>query len=367
MKPVITICMLVVASCALAVGGGNAQEAGDSLYRIEEMTVQAGEFTVVGDLYVPLEGARHPAVVWVHGSGGITRQLMVPLMKPQIDAFLKAGFAFFIDDIPGYGASTGEIRSVYQDRALILTKEIEALKARADIIPSQIGVAGASQAGIVMPLATTMTSDIAFMVAEACVAECAYKQEAYLLEQFMICEGLPSKEAAEASRLHLRRWETTDYKQYAAAAESLNKKEPYQLLELNDPVISEAKFKIRDRSAGKLGMFYDPMPLVARMKFPILVLFGEKDKNVNPSQGMAAYRRAFKKAGNSLNRAEWVRNANHAMFEAETGCARELMGQVSSGNVSYSPHALEIITDWLGELDAQFSRAGQSRATSPSS
>ena len=42
-------------------GGVFSQEAEKPFFRIEEMTVQAGEFTIVGDLYIPLRGAKHPA------------------------------------------------------------------------------------------------------------------------------------------------------------------------------------------------------------------------------------------------------------------------------------------------------------------
>jgi len=45
----------------------------------------------------------------------------------------QAGFAFFIDDIPGAGSSTGTIKKVYRDRAMILCKEVETLKSRPDI------------------------------------------------------------------------------------------------------------------------------------------------------------------------------------------------------------------------------------------
>lgn len=76
------------------------------LYRTEEISIPAGDFTIVGDLYLPTTGDRHPLVIWAHGSGPLTRQIMVPLLKPQIEVFLKAGFAFFIDDIPGAGSST---------------------------------------------------------------------------------------------------------------------------------------------------------------------------------------------------------------------------------------------------------------------
>ena len=359
MNRIIALWMVIAPLCGVVQSGALAQDAQDPPYRTEEITVQAGDFTVVGDLYIPLEGNRHPAVVWVHGSGAVTRQLMVPLMKPQIEVFIKAGFSFFIDDIPGSGASTGQLGNpVFQDRALILTKEIEALKSRPDIIPTQIGMAGASQAGVVMPLASTMTSDIAFMIAEACVAEPSYKQDAYLVKHFMMCEGLPPEEAEETARMQLRRYETEDYAEYVAAAEYLANNEQCKLIGLNNPPLSEETFKSRDRSATKLGARYDPMPLVAKMNFPILALFGEKDKNIDSAQGVEAYRRAFKTAGSPLNRVELVANANHCLFEAETGCVRELMAQVGSGKSCYSPDALRTIADWLDKLKTGFDRTG---------
>jgi len=331
-----------------------AQELGNSLYRIEEITIPAGEFSVVGDLYIPLKGEKHPAAVWVHGSGPLTRQIMAPLLKPQIEIFLKAGFAFFLDDIPGAGGSTGEIKSVYQDRALILAGEIAALKKRFDILPGRIGMVGMSQAGIVMPMASTLTTDISFMIAEACVAESAYRQDAYLLEKLMICEGRPAEEAQKAARFQRERYETMNYPEYLAAVEFLDKNEYSVMIGQNDPGMSEEKFKLRDRSPAKLGSFYDPMPVVSGLRFPILALFGEKDHNINLVQGYDAYRLAFQKARNPLNQVEMIPNANHSLYEAETGCVRELMAQVTSGKPLYGPQVLNIISAWLDKLKASF-------------
>jgi pimeloyl-ACP methyl ester carboxylesterase len=349
-------CLMIIVSWGLAHNGAFAQEPENSLFCSEEITVQAGDFTIVGDLYIPAKGTKHPAVVWVHGSGPLTRQLMVPLIKPQIEIFLKAGFAFFIDDIPGAGSSKGEINNVYKDRALILAKEIEALKRRPDIIPTQIGVAGASQAGIVMPLATTMTSDIAFMITEACVGESAYKQDAYLVEQAMICEGLSPEEAKKTARFQRQRYETENFQEYISAVDYLDKNEMCRLIGLNNPPLSEERFKLRDKSPSRLGSYYDPMPVVAGLEFPILALFGEKDKNIDPVQGFEAYRRAFKTASNSLNRVEMIANANHALFEAKTGCVRELGAQVGAGKSLYAPQALNIVDEWLQKLKTSFDR-----------
>jgi len=349
----ILFCMIVLAWIP-SPEGAFAQEAQNALYRVEEMSLPAGPFTIVGDLYIPATGNRHPVVVWVHGSGPLTRQLMAPLLQPQIDLFLKAGFAFFLDDIPGAGSSKGEITQVFADRAMILAREIEALKKRSDIIPTQIGVAGSSQAGIVMPLATTLTSDIAFMIAEACVAECAYKQDGYLIEQFAICEGLPAEEGRTAARFHRQRYETKDFREYFAAVDFISKSEICKQLSLNNPPLSEEKFKQRDQSPSRLGSWYDPMPVVAGLQFPILALFGEKDKNINSVQGCEAYRQAFQTARNGLNRVEMIANANHLLYEAETGCVRELMAQVAGGKPLYSPRVLGLIALWLDGLKAAF-------------
>ncbi len=346
-------CLLIVL-ILMAFTQVQAQTESNRPYRVEEITVQAGDFTVVGDLYLPTRGDRHPAVVWVHGSGPMTRQNFKHLIQPQIDLFLKAGFALFLDDIPGNGGSKGEIKNVFSDRALILAKEVGALKARPDILPDRIGVAGVSQAGIVMPLATTMTSDIAFMIAEACVAEAAYKQDAYLLEHLMLCEGRSAEEAREMSRLQRRRYETDDFLEYRAAAERLNANEYCKLIGLDNPAFaSEEKFKARDKSPSRLSSYFDPMPLVAAIKFPILAVFGEKDNNIDPVQGAEAYRQAFKTASNALNRVETIPNANHMLYEATTGCARELLAQVAAGKPLYGPRVLEVLAEWLERFKAQ--------------
>lgn len=204
------------------------------------------------------------------------------------------------------------------------------------------------------PRAATLTSDIAFMIAEACVAESAYRQQAYLLEQFMICEGRSAEEASKAAALERVRYETEDYAEYVKAAEYLNNHEIYKLMELDSPLYTGERFRTRNRSADRPGSYYDPAPMLDRLGFPILALFGAKDKNIDPIQGVEAYRRAFQAAGNKLTRVELIPNANHVLYEAETGCVRELMAQVAEGKPRYGPGVLRIIAEWLEVLKAEF-------------
>ncbi len=325
------------------------------LFRTEEITIPAGEFTIVGDLYIPTKGDKHPLVIWVHGSGPLTRQLMVPLIEPQIEVFLKAGFAFFIDDIPGAGSSKGVIKKVYRDRAMILCKEVETLKSRADIVSDRVGVAGHSQAGVVMPLALKSSCGIAFMIAEACPAESALEQEAYLLEKFMICEGYPPEEASRARALHLQRFYAENYEDYREAAEFLNNHPAARTLQVNDSLVAEDEFRPPNK-AGSL--FLDPMKILAETRIPVLALFGDKDNNVDPVQGVEAYKNALRAAGNEFYRVESIPNANHMLYATETGCAREIVAQVQEGKPKFVPAALTTLADWLEELKRHLDNDG---------
>ena len=230
---------------------------------------------------------------------------------------------------------------------MILCKEVEILKNRADIIPDQVGVAGHSQAGVVMPLALKSSCGIAFMIAEACPAESALEQEAYLLEKFMICEGYPPEEARRARALHLQRCYAENFKDYRPAAEFLNNHPAVQTLQMNDPLVAEDEFRPRSKSSG---LFLDPMKIVAEISIPVLALFGEKDNNVDPVQGAAAYREALSAAGNEFYRVETIPSANHMLYATQTGCVRELMGQVQAGTPDFVPAALTALADWLEEL-----------------
>jgi dipeptidyl aminopeptidase/acylaminoacyl peptidase len=89
--------------------------------RIEEITFQSGEFTLVGDLRTPAGRGPFPVVLFVHGSGDADRT-MFGLYLPVMERMLRAGYAVFSWDKPGYGKSTGQLSNthVYHQQAQIV-------------------------------------------------------------------------------------------------------------------------------------------------------------------------------------------------------------------------------------------------------
>ncbi|MCX6550470.1 MAG: hypothetical protein NTY02_05590 [Acidobacteria bacterium] len=165
---------------AMAHGQGPSSQAASvplqatETYRTEELSLQAGKFSVVGDLIIPKKGDKHPVLIIVPGDGPFTRaQGLGQLRMMGVFDFLMAeGYAVFIDDKPGYGASKGVFSqdNLFHERATILSQWIERLRTHPAVDAKGIGVAGQSQAGYVMPLAMAETPGIAFMIALSCPA-----------------------------------------------------------------------------------------------------------------------------------------------------------------------------------------------------
>ena len=65
-----------------------------------------------------------------------------------------------------------------------------------------------------------------------------------------------------------------------------------------------------------------PSP-TATKKIPVLAIFGDQDRQMDPLQAAAAYRSALAQAGNPMSRVALFPKANHGMVVSESGCPEE--------------------------------------------
>ena len=96
--------------------------------------------------------------------------------------------------------------------------------------------------------------------------------------------------------------------------------------------------------------FFNPMDIIEKTTIPVLAFFGEKDTQVDPIQGVSAYKKALTKAGNKNFRVELIPNADHNIILSKTGSLKEKRSRSSKEWQNYAPEYLEIMEDWLKQL-----------------
>lgn len=353
--------------------------------KAEEITFKSGSFTLVGDLRTPGGPGPYPVVLFVHGSDPVDRTAS-GVYLPIMERMLQAGYATFAWDKPGTGESTGRLddRHVHSQRAQILLDAIEVIKAHPGIDPGQIGLWGPSQAGYVMPRALARSQDIAFMICISCAGMSSYDQMAFQVTALALC-GVSSvlhphlgedkdeqKVALLAELDQARTYETyEEYLHYREILAGLAELTPAPIQEW--PILSEEAWR---KSEPKAEALWNPIEVIEQSTIPILAIFGDRDRQIDPLQGAHAYRQALQQAGNARSRVE-VFQANHGIAVSETGCTAEnqqqfekYMKSLGFGSISeaqeavrkdpykpglirdppFAPGYLDLMEEWLRDL-----------------
>ena len=139
-------------------------------YREEEIVVEnkAGGVKLAGTLTLPNGKGPFPAVMLLTGSGAQDRNEAVFGHRPFLvlaDHLTRQGIAVLRTDDRGVGGSTGKpALSTYEDLAGDVLACIEFLKARKEIHPKQIGLAGHSEGASIGMVAAGRSPEIAFLI-----------------------------------------------------------------------------------------------------------------------------------------------------------------------------------------------------------
>jgi pimeloyl-ACP methyl ester carboxylesterase len=333
--------IIVLSSCEkdkVEYGPEEIMQFGTESARVQELSFPSGDFTIVGDLRMPLEGGPHPVILMIHGSGGATRNGAVPF-TPMIEIFLRNGYAVLSWDKPGSGESKGSFdpeRTIFQ-RADILTDAIEVLAENSSIDLSVVGLWGLSQAGWVMPLALENSNRISFMIVVSGGGEDGIEQGAYQVAQRIACLGGSPEDVQTLEQYWAIMNKAEDYLTYREAAEIV--------LEIPG-VYEETGFVINEEEDWNpwprdIGAFFDPRDVLRETTIPVLAFFGELDKYVDPVQGAQAYETSLAAAGNLDYLVVSNEGAGHVMVAQETGCPGEYVGNV------YMSEYLETLESWL--------------------
>ena len=282
--------------------------------REEEVSFENGETTLSGALVLPQTKGPHPAVVIIHGSG--------PGMRSQMrflpDFFALNGVATLVYDKRGCGASSGDWRkSGFDDLAGDALAGLELLKNRPDINPRQIGLWGISQGGWLVGLAASRSTNVAFIIGVSGPGITPEAQGAFMVEHRMKAAGVSESDLREALSLYRlnSRCARTDsgWDEFEAACKAAQNKPWY-----NDDVhpygAGDPELK-----QWQLIWDYDPVPVLRKVRCPVLSIFGEVDPLVPAQKSADIWKTALTEAGNQDVTIRIFPNADHGITEARNG------------------------------------------------
>src|SRR5258706_1743783 len=244
--------------------------------RTETLRVTSKDAVLAADVRL-LEGTPpFPAVVLVHGSGRVTRSEL-SLMARE---FLDRGIAVVAYDKRGVGGSTGQYSGVGPKNSdmmfdLLSADAIacaEAIRNRKDIDPRRLGLAGASQAGWIIPLAAIKTDIFSYLI---------------------ILSGPAVNVGEEIFYSDLAGYD------------------PGSIKGLSDEEI-DRRMKTFHGPNG-----YDPEPVLAKLQVPSIWILGAKDRSI-PVEHTIANLNRLRDAGKLPMTVKVLPTADHSLLDVET-------------------------------------------------
>lgn len=305
----------------------------------------------------PARGGKHPAVILITGSGAQDRNETIlghRLFLVLADYLTKRGIAVLrVDDRGIGGSSMGSQAATSENYAGDVLAGIEYLKSRKEINPKQIGLIGHSEGGMIAPLASVRSKDVAFIVLMAGTGQTG--------EDVLYTQSALIQKAGGATT-ELIRLNTTALKNIFAImkAEPDNSRAEKRIREtlekqmngLNEderkvfaPIRAAAESQIQSTLSPWFRYFvtYDPRLTLEKVKIPVLAINGENDLQVSSKENLEIINAALKKSGNKDYTIKSFPKLNHLFQTSETGSP----GEYATIEETIAPIVLETIGDWI--------------------
>ncbi len=286
---------LAVASLALAwtpalAAQGPLQE--------REVSFRNGDVELHGTLILPAAAEKVPAVVFLHGSGPMTREGF----RPLAERMARLGVAGLFYDKRGTGDSGGSwLRASLDDLAGDALAAVELLKSQSAIDATRIGFWGISQAGWIAPRAAARSADVGFLIVVSGGGASPREEEELSYLNAWDEARWSADQKADGLALVERyfhylatgegRPELARHLDELAAADSAPLHDLGQRLGRILP--SEG-----NRANWAWVATYDPLPDIAQVRCPVLLLFGDADREEPTAIAVERWREGLARAGN---------------------------------------------------------------------
>jgi pimeloyl-ACP methyl ester carboxylesterase len=345
-----------VTAVRYSAGGETVRAKKAHVYREEAVTFRSGDVTLAGTLLIPSTKGPHPAIVLAHGSGAQDRNGFLANLRFMADHLARHGIAVLLYDKRGSGRSTGDWATAgFSDLAGDLIAGIRMLRTRPDVIATQVGAGGSSQAGWVVAKAVTQLPDIAFVMITSAGGSgyTVEEQNLYNTEVEMRAAKISEERIARALELQrrffemLRRGEGADAREYDDAVRIA--REDSVLLDWIFPLSSEVDWRSRNAWYTALEVSFDPLPAWRSYKGPVLGVFGELDAQTPVAGVVPRFTAALLSREGADFTVTVFPRASHLLLEATKPSDDELQDLKR-----VVPGFYDFVSDWLtGRLRRQ--------------
>jgi hypothetical protein len=331
-------------------------------YISEEVTIENGSAGVklAGTLTLPGKEGKYPVVVLITGSGPQNRDEELVGHKPFLvlaDHLTRNGIAVLRYDDRGTAKSTGDFsKATTVDLASDVEAAIAYLKSRKDIDKKNIGLMGHSEGGIIAPMVASRSKDVSFIVLLAGTG--IPGDQLLLLQQERIgkASGIPEADLLKSREINKGCFDivikASDQDQLKTDLTDYLKKTINEFPADQKPsgMSDEDLIKMLLNQIANPWMQYfikyDPVPALQKVKCPVLALNGEKDLQVPPEENLGAIEKALEKARTKKVTIKEMPGLNHLFQECTIGSPDEY----SLIEQTFSPAALEVITEWIQRI-----------------
>jgi dienelactone hydrolase len=315
-------------------------------YSAEDVAVDSAPgVRLAGTLTLPAGKGPFPGVVLITGSGAEDRDETILGHKPfwvLADHLSRHGVAVLRLDDRGFAKSTGDFaKATTSDFAVDAEAAARYLRARPEIDAAAVGLIGHSEGGLIAPMVAARDRKIAFAVLMA--GPGAPMLEVMAAQRVAMAPGMGKdpqtvarQNAGVASAVAAMKGAATQAEAQARAAAVLKATFP----ELSGSALQAQAASLSSDWMRQL-LAYDPRPALEQMRIPVLALIGSHDRQVTADQNIPVLREALK--GDRQATVMELPGLNHIFQTSTTGA----VGEYADIEETFSPRALDIISDWI--------------------
>jgi len=306
----------------------------------KEVVFKNGSVELHGTFMIPASAKGNvPAIVFLHGSGPMTRAGF----KPYAEEFAKLGFASLFYDKRGTGSSGGSwLTASLDDLSGDALAAVNYLKSQKEVDSKRIGFWGISQAGWIATKAAAESGDIGFMIIISGGGASPKESEYFSYEKAFEDLGWSELEKKNGFKV------VDLYFHYLSTGKDRDKVEARLdeiLNSANDPLQPLAKrLKKIVPSQGNQPNWswianYNSASDIAKVNCPMLLMFGDKDKEHPTELAVKKWKEGLKEAGNDKATIMIFPGAGHGLRMRE--------GYKGKGRAPFADGYAEVMIGWL--------------------